>query len=762
MSGKGLKTYIKNVDCCLDEDYNMSFVLENQSDIKEIIWIIGFEAPWNGGGWLHKPDLEGILNNDEVLGGRLLQNSSDYKVIWNNGIIKLRANEGKTIPSGGGIVLSFVFGNSDHLPIFEGKSVIKIINVKYIDRDNQVHTIDEVINSSINVKKAMIMEENTHTKELLVAKEEATDTVEKEAVEKEALGEEDATQEKTVAQEEPDVVIDEEDTLLAVPNDDVVVSDILINEKHVQENKITITVENTSQYRLPNDELSLSLVAKPLGVSVNTEQDIINVSDYSFSFDDETTWKSDTKIVFPEIRSNNTQKVTILLHPDKINLSYPRNFNLIFNTTVDESNQTVEIQSEAIETSLTTYYNGNNMELFNLVINKEASESDVSNKINQIPGNINISLAGAKGKLNKLILSNDFLPSNKIISIKNLNFVRNTQDLHLGIYNRMSLESVVVEGALTISGQNDLLPLLMQDYSINNLKANSLHINNCVDISINNSTFKHSSDKLVSLNKCVRVSINNCEITDSLNHGIYATNCNILNIHNNTIDNVALANIYLDSNVPGGGAFHVDKNIFNQKNGDSNIKALQLSDYFNRDDASLSKRTDADIEIRNEMRGHVERNTFHGGHSVINNVSTSQTQSVSVSNNYVSSKYLSNPPGLSDMNDIFRVLLGNNITESDNFIEDILLNLDNTFANLKLLTQDKLTDLEAHLKDVAHKNTPSVMKREVQEIIYNLHYNNANTHTPYTQTQRYEDLLDTHNKYYEGLDHIGPLTTIQQ
>ena len=40
MSGTGLKTYIKNVDCCLDNNYNMNFVLENPSDVREITWTL--------------------------------------------------------------------------------------------------------------------------------------------------------------------------------------------------------------------------------------------------------------------------------------------------------------------------------------------------------------------------------------------------------------------------------------------------------------------------------------------------------------------------------------------------------------------------------------------------------------------------------------------------------------------------------------------------------------------------------------------------
>ena len=80
--------------------------------------------------------------------------SSDYKVIWNNGIITLAGINGKTIPSGSGDVLSFNFGNSSHLPIAEGESVIKIVRVNYVDINNVSYTIDEEVNTRINIRKA--------------------------------------------------------------------------------------------------------------------------------------------------------------------------------------------------------------------------------------------------------------------------------------------------------------------------------------------------------------------------------------------------------------------------------------------------------------------------------------------------------------------------------------------------------------------------------------------------------------------------------
>ena len=263
MSRTGLKTYIKNVDCCLEDNYNMTFVLENPSDIKEITWTLGFDLPWNAGGWINRPDTEGQINVDDVICERLSETVSDYIVVWNNGIITLKSKEGKSIPSGSGDVLSFLFGDSSHLPISEGESVIKIIDVVYTDTNDVIHRINEESNSKINIRKKAIVYDDNHN----TSKEDNTATDNTEITVTNNSPESNTNQQETNTNQQETNVKDE--ILIAIIKDKASTS-FDITEKTISENVINVTILNTSQNSSGEGELSLTLKN-------------ISHSDYSFS-----------------------------------------------------------------------------------------------------------------------------------------------------------------------------------------------------------------------------------------------------------------------------------------------------------------------------------------------------------------------------------------------------------------------------------------------------------------------------------------------
>ena len=548
MSGTGLKTYIKNVDCCLDDNYNMNFVLENPSDVREITWTLGFNSPWKGGGWLHKPNDEGVISNNDVIGERLLATSSDYKVIWNNGIITLAGINGKTIPSGSGDVLSFKFGDSSHLPIAEGESVIKIVRVNYVDINNVSYTIAEEVNTQINIRKA-----NDYVKESTEIRNDDTSVVETTTIETTTT----ETTTTAVSEEQKEkvlVLIQKESATI-----ETILSNNIITNKNVDKNQITIQISNNGGVISAN---SISLTLKD-----------INHSEYSFSFDNGTNWKYNEKIMFPQINSNGgSSTVKINLHPDKINLAYHKKIDF---DVISESNPSTPLKSDYLKikplpkNSQLTYPVGNDT---NIVIVGKMSSLDIPSDIN---ANANISLVGAKGTKNTLQLSNNSFPS-QITSIKNLDLVGNTGNLNLVINtnNFAELDSVVVKGSITLSGQETSKLL---NVNINKLTATNLLANHCENLSISNSVLKNSSNNLLSLSNCNTVTINKCEILESLKNGIHSHDSTNLKITNNNIDLICESNInFVNSYM---GSCQIKNNNFNLINSDYSIKPANLADF---------------------------------------------------------------------------------------------------------------------------------------------------------------------------------------
>ena len=148
-----------------------------------------------------------------------------------------------------------------------GESVIKIVRVNYVDSNNVSYTIDEEVNTRINIRKANYgMDGSAETRNNDSTAVETTTT---ETTTTETTTTETTTTVPEIQKEKVLVLISKESATT-----ETILSNNIITNKNVDKNQITIQISNNGEVISAN---SISLTLKD-----------INHSEYSFSFDDGT------------------------------------------------------------------------------------------------------------------------------------------------------------------------------------------------------------------------------------------------------------------------------------------------------------------------------------------------------------------------------------------------------------------------------------------------------------------------------------------
>lgn len=300
---KHLTTYIKDINTVLDKHYYIEFILNNNKPIKQITWKLSYDSdPWVVGGWLNRPNTSGEIPTEVLNDTRLQENKDDYTIRWSgSGDFTLTANN--YIPIGDGIVMRFLFGNSEHLQmsVGEGSLIVKDVDVNYYDGFNETIIINSKCIISVNEKiiEPSSVNNEDHEDDIVVMIHDYDAPEEKESEDiivmiddtpKEKESEEQLPEEEQLAEEEqlPDININvkeinnESVTISIKNNSDIDLTNTYIyltenngdyNQIYIHEYVYNVQQQNNNSWFLPKEDKLLELDKT---VSANTSNDVIN------------------------------------------------------------------------------------------------------------------------------------------------------------------------------------------------------------------------------------------------------------------------------------------------------------------------------------------------------------------------------------------------------------------------------------------------------------------------------------------------------